>query len=83
VAAGAPQGPGAGPVTIRAHHGRDNYMKGRRDYVDLGGLTQHHMVYLTRRPSDRERRRVLTVWFGHHGGRYAWRVYNQYKNRNL
>lgn len=45
--------------------------RARTAYEDLGPLTADDLAYLDLQPSDLERRRVLSNWYGVHGGAYA------------
>jgi hypothetical protein len=51
------------------------------DVAALGGLGIREMALLDERPNDTQRRLTLVTWFGRHGARYAWGLYQQHRAR--
>lgn len=61
---------------IRSH--RKGY--DRLDYIMFGELTEDDMALLAKQASDTIRKRMLIAWYGHHGGRYAFERYAEWRN---
>lgn len=55
--------------------------KGAADVESLGGFATSDKIFLDHQHSDFVRRRILTTWFGHHGGQWAWVQYRTYRSR--
>jgi hypothetical protein len=48
---------------------------GRQHVEELGGFSEHDARHIDSQATDRIRRRILTAWFGPHGGQWAWDRY--------
>jgi hypothetical protein len=55
--------------------------RGREDVESLGGFTVKEARQLEQQASDEIRRRMVTSWFGHHGGKYAWDLFVEWRRR--
>jgi len=67
----------------RARSGRWTVERGERDYRDLGGLGLLALYQLDSADGDAARKRMMAAWFGTHGARYAWGLYDMYRRAPL
>jgi hypothetical protein len=49
-------------------------------YRYIGELTDKDVNYLNNLRSDSQRKRALFNWYGKHGTKYAWIVYQNWEN---